>query len=258
MPGGWIDRANGSETAAELKARLDSDFDLPIYISKQSGSCIAYAGGGLMLRQKETELVWEYRGLTTAAADKLTELSSDATATTVYYKKFNNNSDDYAVAGVTTGVKTVVAAVRSNNADGFTARFTQTTYEADATSGWSTTRPSVSGTGVEVSRSSSTSFVDQITYNNDTFPVFATNLTVVTEYRYRTLAEARTLVSNNTSNTANNKTWKIVKGGITHYASIPTGTIKNATMRQVSPDEGWTVTVTTQTLSASGTDWSEA
>ena len=251
---GWIDRASNNETAAALKTRLEN---LGAYVPlthTPSASTIAYAANGLILRQVQSVTVGEYRGLTQAAAEKLASLSSDNTNTTIYYKGIGKSPySEYAACGVTTGTKTDYVASRANEAEAWKVTRTETVYSAGATNGWSTTRPTTATTsGIVTGHSSSSSYL--FAYNGS--PIYSTETSTTTEFRFLTKAEAESKVSQNNTNNTQMGRWRY--GSSTFYAYTWKGTVKSATSRYIDSDNGYTVTVTEKTLSASGNNWSAA
>ena len=254
----WIDK-NSGETAAALKTRLEG---LGAYIAMShapSASSIAYCANGLILRQVQAVETVEYVGLTKDAAYLLATLSSDATTTTIYYHGLGSKTgsgssatySEYAACGVTTGAKTDYVASRANAADGWKVTATTTTYTAGATTGWTTTRPTAATTtGIETGRTPSSAYL--FAYNNN--PIYSTEQTITTEYRFLTKAEADTKVANNNTNNTVMGRW--LYGTSTVYAYTWKGTVSSAVSRYIDHDNGYTVTVTTKTLGASGNNWS--
>lgn len=248
----WIDLESSTETAAHLRARLKAYAGEP-EVDTESGtaSTIAYSANGLILRQKETVDVTEYRALTEAAAKKLKDLESDSSVRTIYYHELPGGGD-WVACGITTGSKVEVKASRVNEADGWRAVFTTTTYSAANTSGWSTTRPSgATSTGIEISREPKKEYL----YKAEGDTIFTNEEAVVVQYKFLTLAEARQLVAANTSNTTSFRSYSH-RGTLVVSVSAWSGTIKTAREHYVDSDNGYTVEVTTRTFGASGTNWS--
>lgn len=255
----WIDKQS-NETAANLKTRLTS---LGAYVPLSrtpSASTLAYSANGLVLRQVQSTTVGEYRALTQAAAELLATLSSDGTESTIYYHGIgsytgsgnNRVYSEYVACGVTTGTKVDYTASRVNESDEWKVVCTETVYAAGATTGWSTTRPTAATTtGIVTGQSSSSSYL--YAYNSN--HVYATEVSTTTEYRFLTKSEAETKVSQNNSN--NTKMWKWRYGTGTFRVYTWKGTIKSAVSRYVDGENGYTVTVTEKTLSASGTNWND-
>lgn len=256
---GWIDKLT-DESASNLKTRLEGLNACIVLSGTPGASFVAYSADGLILRQVVSTVVTEYRGLTRHAAALLSTLTSDDTTRTIYYHGIGAYTgtgshriySEYVACGVTTGVKHDYAAARANEADGWKVVHTQTTYSAGATNDWTTTRPSAATTsGIVTGRSSSSSYL--YAYNHN--PIYTTETSTTTEYRFLTKSEAETMVSqNNTNNTQMNK-W--LYGSSTVYAYAWKGTAKTATSRYIDADNGFTVTVTEKTVSAQGTNWTD-
>ena len=250
----WIDTTS-SETAAQLRTRLQAYTGEPeVDTESGSASTLAYSANGLILRQRESVDVTEYRALTEQAAKKLKQLEYDNSVRTVYYHELPGGND-WVACGITTGSKLEVRASRVNEADGWRAVFTTTTYAAADASGWSTTRPSgATSTGVEISRESTQEYHWSVNGSS----IFRTETVVVVQYKFLTLAEAKNLVAANTSDNTSYETYKYDVWGPGMpgaYATIRTGTIKTAREHFVDWENGYTVEVTTRTLGASGEGW---
>ena len=250
----WIDLETSTEDAAHLRTRLKAYAGEPeVDTESGSASTIAYSANGLILRQKESVDVTEYRALTEAAAKKLKGCEYDDTVRSIYYHELPGGGD-WVACGITTGTKTEVKASRVNEADGWRAVFTTTTYAAADASGWSTVRPSgATSTGIEISREPNREYL----YKADGDTIFTNEDAVVVQYKFLTLSEARQLVAANTSNTTYFRTY--VHGaapGIVVSVNAWTGTIVNAREHYVDSENGYTVEVTTRTFGASGTNWS--
>ena len=251
----WIDLETPTETAAHLRTRLQSYSGEPeVDTESGSASTIAYSANGLILRQKESVDVTEYRALTEAAAKKLKDLEYDSSVRTIYYHELPGGGD-WVACGITTGSKLEVKASRVNEADGWRAVLTTTTYTADDAYGWSTIRPSgATSTGIEISREPQQMYL----WSAAGHAIYSTETAVVVQYKFLTLAEARALVSENTSNDTYYATyvydvWGQGQPGATVVAV--TGTIKSAREHFVDWENGYTVEVTTRTLGASGNGW---
>lgn len=247
----WID-TTATETAAQLRTRLQAyDGEPEVDTESGSASTIAYSANSLILRQMESVEVTEYRALTEAAAKKLKALEYDNSVRTVYYHELPGGGD-WAACGITTGSKLAVKASRVNEADGWRAVFTTTTYAAADASGWSNTRPSgATTTGIEISREPKVEYL----YKAEGDTIFTNEEAVVVQYKFLTLAEARALVAANTTNTTSFRTYTH-RGTLIVSVSAWTGTIKTAREHYVDSENGYTVEVTTRTFGASGTNWS--
>lgn len=248
----WID-TTASETAAALETRLQQ-LNAEVPLTSHAPTSIAYSANGLILRQKESVTVSEFRSLTQAAADKLATRSSDSTTTTIYYKAISE-SGEYAAVAITTGSKTEYVPSRANEADGWHVTKTVTAYSAAAATGWSTTRPSVTTTGIIVSEDADKQFLA----NSLGTSIYQNTSTVVKEYPFLTYAEAHAKVASEKaagsrvydeqvatawSTSEGITAWKnvTVRGGTTGSQSH--GTDKAPTMRYDGPERGWVVTVT--------------
>lgn len=251
----WIDTTS-SETAANLETRLKG-LNAEVPLTSHAPTSIAYSANGLILRQKESVTVSEFRSLTKAAADKLATRSSDSTTTTIYYKQIAE-SGEYAAVAITTGSKTDYVPSRANEADGWHVTKTVTVYSAAAATGWSTTRPTVATTGIIVSEDADKQFLA----NSLGTSIYQNTSTVVKEYPFLTYAEAHAKVASEKaagsrvydeqvatawSTSEGITAWKnvTVRGGKTGSQSH--GTDKVPTMRYDGPERGWVVTVTETT-----------
>lgn len=259
----WIDTTS-SETAANLETRLQG-LNAEVPLTSHAPTSIAYSAHGLILRQKESVTVSEFRSLTQAAADKLATRSSDSTTTTVYYKQISE-SGEYAAVAITTGSKTDYVPSRANEADGWHVTKTVTDYSAAAATGWSTTRPTVATTGIIVSEDADVQFLAAGALGER---IFQHTSTVVREYPFLTYDDAQDKVSNEKaagsrvydekvvtswSTTEGVTTFKFVtvRGGTSGSQSH--GTDKVPTMRYDGPERGWVVTVTETTYCGSSHD----
>lgn len=243
-----------SETAAQLEARL-ATAGVKVVVASDVGVSVAYSANGLILRAREEVVNTEYRGLTQAAAEKLLTLYSNSVTTVIYYKRIGTG-DEYAAVGVSSGSKSEYSMTRVGDSLAFVVTRVDTTYSAADTSGWSTTRPSSSGTGVVTSKSKRSSRV--YTYNGD--PLYSFQEDQTTEYRFLSQSEAASKVSSEASDTVMNVTYKhntTVEGQTIIGASVvvQVGTRKVPTMRYIDADHGFAVTVNQTTYSASGTNW---
>ena len=235
-----------SETAATLESRI-ATAGAKRKISNTAGYAVAYSANSLILRQKTEVVEFEYVGLSQGAAEKLVTLNSDSVTTTIYYKSFGANGDCAAV-GIETGTRTKYNATRDGESRMWTVRRTDETLSAYSTSGWSTTRPSNSGTGVEISKRSNATIVARYQSGSTVYSLVSTETVTVTRYRFRTKTEATTLVTNNTS--AGASYTSVNKSGV--YVAVLDGTNKSANMEYIDNDYGYVVDVTTTVYTHSG------
>ena len=252
----WID-TTATETAAALETRLKG-LNAEVPLTSHAPTSIAYAANGLILRQKESVTVSEFRSLTQAAADKLATRSSDSTTTAIYYKAISE-SGEYAAVAITTGSKTDYVPSRANEADGWHVTKTVTVYSAASATGWTTTRPAVTSTGIIVSEDASKQFLAAGVLGAK---VYQNEETVVREYPFLTYAEAHAKVASEKaagsrvydeqiptswSTLEGVKAWRnvTVRGGAN--GSTSHGTDKVPTLRYDGPERGWVVTVTATT-----------
>jgi len=242
-----IGLSSPGESGSSLLNRIRAH-GLEVETGRNTASSLAYSANGLVLRQKETVVTTEYRGLTADAAKKLEELDRDETGTTIYYKAIGL-SHEFAAVAITTGTKIDYMPRRDDEGDAWVCIKTEVEYSAGQTDGWSTTRPQSSSTGVQVSKDMRKSLVWDSLY--------AVETTTVTEYRFLTKAEADTKVSQNTSNGVEMHAYKKytqeTEVGAWCYAQC--GTNKTASARYVNAENGYTVTVTQSDFSAEGTNW---
>lgn len=243
------DVASASETAAELEARLVA-MGNKTFVSSYPARSILYSGGALMFRQKEVQTIYEYRGLTEAAATLLLELASHSASRVTMYAKIGSDGDAVAV-GYNNGTDIDMRLDRVGDSPAYTVTRTEIAWSAETKGSWTTSRPTASGTGVVVSRSGSAQFLTAYMVNGVTHTFNTTESVEVTQYRFRTLSEATTLVNNNNSNSTSYQSYQYGSTGF--YAVALSGTIKSATMRYVDNDNQYTVEVTTRTL---GGSWS--
>nr|AIF26370.1 hypothetical protein [uncultured bacterium fosmid pJB16B1] len=253
-----IDKSSASETAEHLLARLQTAaVDVEVETGCNTSTSVAYSANGLILRQRETVTTTEYRGLTKASAKLLEDLDSDNTTTAIWYKQIGN-SGDYATVAITTGTRVDYVPSRVDEGDCWQVVKTETDYGAAATSGWTTTRPTVSSNGIVVSQSSSKTFLSYALGG----AVFQNETVVVKEYPFLNYSEAVSKVIDETaagsilrdeklatqwSTTEGITAWKnvTVRGGSS--SSSEQGTDKVPTMRYDGPERGWVVTVTETT-----------
>lgn len=252
----WIDTTS-TETAAALETRLQG-LNAEVPLTSHPSTSIAYSANGLILRQKESVTVSEFRSLTQAAAEKLATRSSDSTTTAIYYKAISE-SGEYAAVAITTGSKTDYVPSRANEADGWHVTKTVTVYSAASATGWSTTRPSVTSSGIIVSEDASKQFLAMDAFGNNNYQ---NEETVVREYPFLTYAEAHDKVASEKaagsrvydiqiatswSTTEGIKSWRnvTVRGGTSSPGSK--GTDKVPVLRYDGPERGWVVTVTETT-----------
>ena len=248
----WIDTTS-SETAANLETRLKG-LNAEVPLTSHAPTSIAYSANGLILRQRESVTVSEFRGLTKAAADKLATRSDDTTTTTIHYKAISE-SGGYAAVAITTGSKTDYVPSRANEADGWHVTKTVTVYSAAAATGWSTTRPTAATSGIVVSEDADKQFLA----NSLGTSIFQNTSTVVKEYPFLTYAEAQAKVA--AEKQAGSRVYDVqvatawsTAEGVTAWKNVtvrggsPTsqkhGTDKVPTLRYDGPERGWVVTVT--------------
>ena len=253
---GWRDYDSGS-TPAQFAATLQSE-GLCVTISEETASQILAHNGSTPLKQKQIVKVEEYRGLTEAAAHALLGLENDGSTSTVYYAERSTSTGgtaQYMAVAARTGTVVNVTTSRANEAAGYNVRTTTTTYSADG-SGWSTTKPSASQTGVTVSKSKRTIAT--------TYPSGVKTQTVTTtvvEYTFLTQAEADNLCSSSNNMAAHTGTYSAARtvytstgtsvaqsytGSYTYYL----GDIVSSVMRYIDEVNGWTVTKTTEVTSS--------
>lgn len=235
-----------TETAAAFETRLAEIGD-KVKTSYSFGYTIAYSANSLILRQKLEVTEYEYRGLDQAAAEKLVTLNADNVSTTVYYKSFGSNGD-CAVVGLEVGTRSKLSAQRDGDSRMWTVRRTDETLSAYSTSGWTTTRPAASGTGVQTGKRSSGTVVARYQSGSTVYSLTSIETVTTTRYRFRTKAEADTLVANNTQN--NSRYISVSKSGI--YVAVLDGTDKSAQMQYIDGDFGFVVDVTQTTYTHTG------
>ena len=250
---GWRDYDSGS-TLAQFAATLKTE-GLCVTISEDTASQILAHNGSTPLKQKQIVKVEEYRGLTEAAAHALLGLEADNSTTTIYYAQRSTSTGgtaQYMAVAARTGSVVNVTSSRANEAAGYNVRTTTTTYSADGT-GWSTTKPAASTTGVTVSKSERTLVT--------TYPVGAYTQTVTTEvkeYPFLTQAQANDLCTTSSTMTSSNHTYTATRQvytstGASQYQTYTgnyttySGIVVYSTMRYIDEVNGWTVTKTTET-----------
>ena len=252
---GWRDYDEGS-TPAQFAATLQAE-GLCVTISEETASQILAHNGSTPLKQKQIVKVEEYRGLTEVAAHALLGLEADNSTSTVYYAERSTSTGgtaQYMAVAARTGNVVNVTTSRANEAAGYNVRTSTTTYSADGT-GWSTTRPSASQTGIVVSKSKRT-----LATNYPTGTYTQTVTTEVKEYPFLTQAEATDICTSSSTMTSTNHTYTATRtvytstgasqvqtytGNYTTYSGI----VVYSTMRYIDEVNGWTVTKTQETTS---------
>ena len=252
---GWRDYDSGS-TPAQFAATLKTE-GLCVTVSEETASQILAHNGSTPLKQKQIVKVEEYRGLTEAAAHALLGLEDDSSTSTVYYAQRSTSTGataQYIAVAARTGTVVNVSTSRANEAAGYNVRTTTTTYSSDG-SGWSTTKPAASQTGVTISKTKRTI--------STTYPGGVRTQTVettVVEYTFLTQSEANNLCTSSNTMTAINTGYTAVR---TVYTSTGTsvaqtysgtytvyaGAIVSSVMRYIDETNGWTVTKTTESTS---------
>ncbi len=225
-----------------------------IQISANTTTSILFSKTGQkMVRLKEKEEVYEQRALTESAALELVGVT-DGTTQTTYYATFGE--DEYSII-VTAGTKTEITAARANEARGWLVTKRVVTYTPDGLDEkiWKATHGGTGSGGRIVSISISSSPVQ--TFFNTT--LFSTKKTTVREYTGLTKTEAEAILSgcttatSITSQTMRCATETKVKDSwvLTSwcYAQVNKGTQEYASARNVSTDEGYTVSKTTEEYS---------
>lgn len=241
-----FDLLNGSETAENFKSRMVNAGNETI-ISNHRSSSIAYAGNSLMMRQAQEETSYEYRGLTEAAAKKLVGLTTFGASKIIYYHSVGNAGDAVAI-GISVGTDSEYRMARVGDSNAFTVTRRDMVWTASPVgSGWTTTRPASSGSGVTVSLSGTSQMVWAVNISGTMHMFNHRQKVEVVQYRFRTKGEADTLVTNNTSDNTTYQSYRYGSTGFYGYA--PTGTVKSATARYVDADSQYTVDVTIRTLS---------
>jgi len=245
----WIDKA-ANETADGLKTRLQS-LGVFVHTSASSLSSIVAYNGGNVLRQKQDVDIYEYRGITEDAAVLLKDLEDDQTTKTVYYAQRASSSDavpQYMAEAVTTGTRKEVQCYRANEGSGWVARVTETTYSAGG-SGWSSTRPNASLTGVVVDKSKRSTSTEYGYGNTVVGYKLQQITTTVREYQFLTQQEAEDICVSSDGTTL---------GTIPYYDDEQNplvfkyrfGTVVYSSMRYIDEVYGWTVTKTTEEWAA--------
>lgn len=248
---------------------LSSSSSGTVETSKSATTSLLFAKTGqTTIRQKETEEVTEYRGLTKDTAQKMVAVT-DSTTQTTYYKQIG--SEVYSIT-VLSGTKTEISAARNDESDGWHATKRVITYstEPDLTSsktanGWSTTYPTTgTSEGRQVSYSSSTS---PVTYYWGA-SLFSKKEVTTTEYSGLTQAAAQSLVQSKTSSTVAQKIYQCLsyttnQGDTARlsgwcYAECTVGTNVYGSAQKVSDTEGYRVTITTEVWTADTHNSSES
>ena len=244
----WIVDSGNSMPAGTLGCHVAT--------SKQRALTILFCKAGqTTIRQMETEVVTEYRGLDKDSALAKVAATSDATAQVAYYATFGD--EDHSIT-VTTGTRTEVSARRSNDADGWTVTKRVVTFgvlpdiTANGYTGpWKRTRI-VSGGGSSRTVSVNVSSSHVRTYSD--VALYSTKKVTVTEHPGLSQSAAETLAATFASETTIAEKTMIcsvqsyVNGGwLTGswcYASLHVGNIVYASTRKVSDEEGYVVTKT--------------
>ena len=233
-------------------AWLTSSTEIPVSANATTSILFSKTGQDIV-RLKETEQVYEIRALTEGAALALVGVT-DTTTTTTYYATFGE--DEYSIT-VTTGTKTELTAARANEARGWLVTKRVVTYAPDGldTKVWTTSHSGTGSSGRIVSISLSSSPVQ--TFINTT--LFSTKKTTVREYTGLTKTEAESILNGCTTATAlTAQTMKCLTKTKTNnewvdtswcYAQVNKGTQEYASARNVSTDEGYTVSKTTEEYS---------
>ena len=230
---------------------------------KQTASSILFSrSGATTVRQIETDEVMEVRGLTQSAGKgKVPNAANivDNTTQTSYYAFIDGLVFSITV---TTGTKEEWSAARKDESGQWVATKHTKTYAVKGlnTSVWGTTPLDSDGTAIVLSTSGVTRTISKdktasFVYSAEGDTLCATVTTTVKECRYiSTQAAAEAIVNANTSSSS--------MGSATHRGlfviSLPvtSGTEKFASARYVSPQAGWTVTITEKAFGHSGTNWS--
>ena len=232
--------------------------------SRNASSTILFAKGGNVVRQVETEVVSEYRGLTKERAVALAGVE-DSTAQTAYYRVIGGTT--YSMTA-TSGTRTTKAAQRANEADGWVLTVSETTFTTEPAAlvgaGWTDSLIGSSASSAWSVRSRSKSVTPVREFNGCT--LFHVKDSVVEEMRYLTKDAAAALVSNpgvsttlasktatctdeayySTSSSGGDSSWHVASWC---YATLNDGVQCYASMSFVSDTEGYTVTRTTETYS---------
>lgn len=257
MAQGWRD-ADAGVTAATFAATLRSE-NLCVVVSEETASQILMHNGAAPLKQVQTIVTEEYRGLTYAAANQLLGLQSDGTTMTIYYAQRESSDGgvaQYVAAAARTGSTVNVTTSRVSDAANYNVRVTTTTYSADGGADWTTTRPSASSSGVTVSKTKRTIITQ---YPSGVKAQEVT--TTVVEYPFLTQSEANTLCTSSNSMSASRSAYTAtrtvytatnssVAQTYTGYYTFYVGTIVSSTMRYIDEANGWTVTKTTEVTGA--------
>lgn len=229
---------------------------------KQTASSILFSrSGASTVRQIETDEVMEVRGLTQSAGKgKVPNAANivDNTTQTTYYAFIDGLV--FSI-NVITGFKEEWSAARKDESGQWVAtKHTKTYAVKGLTNVWGTTQLDSDGTAIVLSTSGVTRTISRdktasFVYSAEGDVLAATVTTTVKECRYiNSQAAANAIVNANTSVSS--------MGSATHRGlfviSIPvtSGTEKFASARYVSPQAGWTVTITEKVFGHSGTGWS--
>lgn len=249
---GWINK-NSGESATHFLGRLKNDFHDYVKTDCASGSTIAYSANGLILRQKEDEVVFECRGLHQDAAALLLDLQSDQTQTTTYYKAVGDNGE-YAVVGIVTGTKTTVVGHRVNEAGAWNVTITTLTFSATDASGWTTSRPSAAtAVGIITDHQKTATRIDVLWKSPGSdacAALYQNEETETREFQFLTHEEAVAKVNQYISDRTGQAKVIQIDYDTTHRGfAIKDYTSYKVSARYVSPERGWTVVLISTTYS---------
>ncbi len=255
---GWITIPSGA-TNSQRNAILS---DCEVITSKQSVTTVLFAkNGALTIRQRETQTITEYRGLSEADAKAMVGVT-DNTEPVTYYANIDGDIHTITVQMAkanTDGKVTELSAARSNEARGWMVTKRETEYSLEPginttafTNVWKTSLTNVAdANGVVVSVDKSIQACRG--YGKG---LFTTNTVTVKEFRGLTLAEATAKASNLTYSNAQDTTiqyWSYVGSGVSGATSsgwvpgawytVVSGTDSRASVRKDS-DGVYTVTQT--------------
>lgn len=231
--------------------------------SRNASSTILFTKDGNVVRQVETEVVSEYRGLTKEKAVALAGVE-DSTAQTAYYRVIGGTT--YSMTA-TSGTKTTKTAQRANEADGWVLSVSETTFTTEpanlTASGWTDSLVGSSSSSVWSTKSRSKSVTPVRELSGCT--LFQVKDVTVEEKRYLTKEAAAAIVSDpgiattlaSKTATCIVKSYVSLSGADTKswlttswcYATLNDGVQCYASMSFVSDAEGYTVTRTTETYS---------
>jgi len=224
-----------------------------VVTSKDSASSVLFSKSGeTTIRQCETVLVTETRGLTeNAAKSKVTPPTYTDYAETAYFRVIDNVT--YKIV-VRTGTETRHTARRADESNQWIYTKTQTTFAPNVTVtnyGWSTTDAgrALTDAGVTVPISQDKTATYQFQYAGDAISSVVTS----TVQEIRLLTE--TGKNNYLAQASAGATMKKHVHGLA-YSWFNDGTDVMVSARYVSAEEGWTVTKTTKVYSFSGNGWS--